>query len=39
MKGVCISLWSQLVAEIGDITRFMYKGSLTTFSEVDPRVN
>ena len=39
MTGVGISLGPQLMAEIGDVTRFTHKGALTAFAGVDPGVN
>ena len=36
MNGVGATLASQLIAEIGDITRFPRRGSLTAFAGVDP---
>ena len=36
MNGVGPTLASQLIAEIGDITRFPRRGSLTAFAGVDP---
>ncbi len=39
MKGVGTSLGPQLMAEIGDITRFAHKGALTAFAGVDPGKN
>ena len=39
MKGVGPSLGPQLMAEIGDATRFTHKGALTAFAGVDPGVN
>ncbi len=39
MKGVGPSLGPQLMAEIGDVTRFEHKGALTAFAGVDPGVN
>ncbi len=39
MKGVGPSLGPQLIAEIGDVTRFHSKGALTAFAGVDPGVN
>ncbi|WP_270707860.1 IS110 family RNA-guided transposase, partial [Clostridium fessum] len=38
-KGIGPSLGPQLMAEIGDITRFTHKGALTAFAGVDPGVN
>lgn len=38
-KGVGPSLGPQLMAEIGDVTRFTHKGALTAFARVDPGVN
>lgn len=39
MKGVGTTLGPQLMAEIGDVTRFSHKGALTAFAGVDPGVN
>ena len=39
MKGVGPSLGPQLMAEIGDVSRFTHKGALTAFAGVDPGVN
>lgn len=39
MKGVGTSLGPQLMAELGDITRFTHKGAITAFAGVDPGVN
>lgn len=39
MKGVRASLGSQLMAEIGDISRFTHKGTITAFAGVDPGAN
>ena len=39
MKGVGTSLGPQLMAEIGDVTRFTHKGAITAFAGVDPGVN
>ena len=39
MKGVGPSLGPQLMAEIGDVTRFSHKGAITAFAGVDPGVN
>ena len=39
MKGVGPSLGPQLIAEIGDVTRFNHKGAITAFAGVDPGVN
>ena len=39
MKGVGPSLDPQLMAEIGDDTRFTHKGAITAFAGVDPGVN
>ena len=38
-KGIYPSLYPQLMAEIGDVTRFTHKGALTAFAGVDPGVN
>ncbi|MBC3887711.1 IS110 family transposase [Acetobacterium paludosum] len=39
MKGIGPSLGPQLIAEIGDVTRFTHKGAITAFAGVDPGVN
>ena len=39
LKGVGPSLGPQLMAEIGDVTRFTHKGALTAFAGVDPGKN
>lgn len=39
LKGVGPSLGPQLMAEIGDVTRFNHKGAITAFAGVDPGVN
>lgn len=39
MKGVGKSLGPQLMAEIGDVSRFTHKGAVTAFAGVDPGVN
>lgn len=39
MKGVGPSLGPQLIAEIGDVTRFTHREALTAFAGVDPGVN
>ena len=39
MKGVGASLGPQLMAEIGDVSRFTHKGAITAFAGVDPGVN
>ena len=39
MKGVGASLGPQLMAEIGDVSRFTHKGAITTFAGVDLGVN
>ena len=39
LKGVGPSLGPQLMAEIGDVTRFTHKGAITAFAGVDPGVN
>jgi transposase len=36
MKGVGPSLNPQLIAEIGDVSRFTHKGTITAFAGVDP---
>lgn len=38
MKGVGLSLGPQLMAEIGDVTRFTHRGAITAFAGVDPGV-
>ena len=39
MYGVGKSFGPQLMAEIGDVTRFTHKGAITAFAGVDPGVN
>ncbi len=39
MKGAGPSPGPQLMAEIGDVTRFTHKGAITAFAGVDPGVN
>ena len=39
MNGVGPTLGPQLIAEIGDVTRFVHRGALTAFAGVDPRPN
>lgn len=39
MRGVGPSLGPQLIAEIGDVSRFTHKGAITAFAGVDPGVN
>lgn len=39
MYGVGERLGPQLIAEIGDVTRFAHKGSLSAFAGVDPGAN
>ena len=39
MMGVGPSLGPQLMAEIGDVSRFTHKGAITAFAGVDPGVN
>lgn len=39
LYGVGDSLGPQLMAEIGDVSRFTHKGSLTAFAGVDPTPN
>ena len=39
MYGVGETTSAQLMAEIGDVTRFTHKGALTAFAGVDPGVN
>ena len=36
MCGVGDSLGPQLIAEIGDVTRFVHRSSITSFADVDP---
>ena len=36
MNGVGPTLGPQLMAEIGDVTRFTHRGALTAFAGVDP---
>ena len=36
MRGVGDSLGPQLMAEIGDVTRFTHRGAITAFAGVDP---
>lgn len=36
MRSVGDSLGPQLMAEIGDVTRFVYRGAITAFAGVDP---
>ena len=36
MRGVGDSLRPQLMAEIGDVTRFVRRSSITSFADVDP---
>lgn len=36
LKGVGPSLGPQLMAEIGDVSRFTHRGSITAFEGVDP---
>ena len=36
MRGVGDSLGPQLMAEVGDVTRFTHRGSITAFAGVDP---
>ncbi|MFR4560475.1 MAG: transposase [Flavonifractor plautii] len=38
MGGVGKSLGPQLMAEIGDVTRFAHKGSLAAYAGVDPQL-
>lgn len=38
MSGVGKSLGPQLMAEIGDVSRFTHKGAITAFAGVDPGV-
>lgn len=39
IKGVGLSLGPQLMAKIGDVTRFTHKGTLTAYAGVDPGFN
>ena len=39
MRGVGESLGPQLIAEIGDVTRFAHRGAITSFAGVDPGAN
>ena len=39
MNGVGSSLGPQLMAELGDVTRFTHRGAITAFAGVDPGVN
>lgn len=39
MRGVGTSLGPQLMAEIGDVTRFDHKGSLVAFAGIEPGAN
>ena len=39
MTGVGPTLGPQLIAEIGDVSRFTHKGAITAFAGVDPGVN
>lgn len=39
MRGVGDTLGPQLMAEIGDVTRFAHRGSITSFAGVDPGAN
>ena len=39
MTGVGISIGPQLMAEIGDVTRFTHRSAITAFAGVDPGVN
>lgn len=39
MNGVGPTLGPQLMAEIGDVTRFTHRGALTAFAGVDPGRN
>lgn len=39
MNGVGSTLGPQLMAEIGDVTRFTHRGALTAFAGVDPGRN
>lgn len=39
MKGVGTSLGPQLMSEIGDVSRFTHRRTITAFASVDPGVN
>jgi len=39
MNGVGDTLGPQLIAELGDVTRFAHRGSITSFAGVDPGAN
>ena len=39
MKGVGPTLGPQLMAEIGDVTRFSHRGAITAYAGVDPGAN
>lgn len=39
MDGVGSTLGPQLIAEIGDVTRFKHRGALTAYASVEPRPN
>ena len=39
MRGVGDSLGPQLIAEIGDVTRFAHRSAITSFAGVDPGAN
>lgn len=39
MAGVGTTLGQQLIAEIGDVSRFSHKGALTAYAGVDPGAN
>lgn len=39
MKGVEPPLGPQLMAEIGDVSKFTHKNAITAFVGVEPRVN
>lgn len=39
MRGVGASLSPQLMAELGDVTRFTHRNSITAFAGVDPGAN
>ena len=39
MAGVGTTLGPQLIAEIGDVSRFSHKGALTAYAGVDPGAN
>ena len=39
MDGVGVTLGPQLMAELGDVTRFTHRGAVTAYAGVDPRPN